>query len=608
MITICVGMLCACSSSDNGGGGTNMTISAIGGTGSNGSGGNGGEVFVISDAAIKVLKSGSADASFDMPAESSYEFGTHGYTVSGNEEILLDTDVPANYAGLYVVSGQWNLYKADGTGSLHSPNLDYTVTGLRVPSRATLTINANDHYFTNAWFGVLLVFNNDIVIDGTLKTAAGYNLIYFDNTSSSSNNIVVTGTVTTSGEPNGQIQLAAGKHFYNSGTIDASGGDNATGGGYSSYGIEIYAYTGSIYSKGTIKANGGNAGGTTGGSGGNASEIYLYGGENGNETVDPINGGSVIVSGTIEAKGGSAGGTTGGSGGGQGALESQAYGGDTIVNASINISGGNAVGTGNTGGTPSEVIFGCSGVDYRRVGVCQISGSFTVNGGNGETGGHSGMIIVSSGTVIMGNSQSNSLGQAPDVELFGFTNINVSGGDGTTKGGDGGAAILGNFAPHDDIDDIYLPAYPIISEANFTAKGGNATASNGTGGQGGQVGIFTDYENDYTTSITTVTQSGTIDNSGGNATASGGTGGDASLISLGIFQGGGDCWNVTTTGKLISKGGNGALKGGTGGYIDLFSNNIATVYTLANLSVNGGTGTTPGSTGSADVDGNPKLP
>ena len=65
---------------------------------------------------------------------------------------------------------------------------------------------------------------------------------------------------------------------------------------------------------------------------------------------------------------------------------------------------------------------------------------------------------------------------------------------------------------------------------------------------------------------------------------------------------------MTTTGKLISKGGNGALQGGNGGYINLYSDNVATVYTLANLSVTGGTGTTAGSAGSAYVDSVQVLP
>jgi len=542
-----------------------------------------------------------------MPDKSSYNLGgTNGYTVSGKEEILLDTAVPAHYAGLYVIGGgsDRNLYKADGMGALHSPNLDYIVSGLRVPAGATLTINADNGYYSGA--GVSLDFAHDIIINGKLKTGPGYNYIYFWNAGSYSNNIVVTGTVTTSGVDGGWIEFFAGKHFYNSGTIDASGGDNATGNGYSSEGIEIYADTGSVYSKGTLRANGGKG---HNGSGGSASYIYLYGGEAENSDVDPINGGSVIVRGTIEAKGGNSGGTAGGNGGSNGYSGFYAYGGDMIVHASFTISGGNAAGSGHTGGTPSGADFYVTGENYRRVGVCQISGSFNVAGGQGETGGQGGYVAVHSWAYDYPSpSYINYLGQAPDVELFGFSQINVSGGDGTTQGGNAGYYELYTNASPNDYYSGYNPAYPIISEANVEAKGGNATASGGTGGQGGYVELATDYYDEYSTPNTTVTQSGTIDVSGGNAEASGGTGGNAYEIYLGSYNGE-YCWNVTTTGKLIAKGGKGGTTGGNGGYINLNSNVTDTVYKLANLSVTGGKGgTTAGSTGSADVDGVPVLP
>lgn len=607
IITVCVAVLCACSSSGDGGtyGGGNSMVTAVGGTGSNGSGGTGGYVYVESDGAIKVLKSGSANASFTMPAESSYNFGDYGYTVSGNEQILLDTAVPAGYAGLYMISDNSNLYKADGTDSVGgSPISEYTVTGLRVPAGATLTINADNGYYSVNYLGAYLEFNNDVVIDGTLKTGAGFNYIYFSNASSSSkisllvatsysNNIVVTGTVTTSGEDKGWIEFDAGKHFYNSGTIDASGGDNAAGNGYQSHGISIYAYTGSVYSKGTLRANGGN-----GGNGGDGDYIYLYGGYNEDSSVDPINGGNVIVSGTIEAKGGNAGGA-GGNGGGWGYSYFVAYGGDMIVNASFNFVGGNASGSGNTGGEPYGAEFLCYGKDYREVGVCRISGSFNMNGGNGATGGNGGYFEV--------YSYENTAGQAPDVELLGFANINVNGGNGTTQGGNADSSYAYNLYTYAQAEST-LPAKQIISEANVTAKGGDASASGGgIGGVGGYIELATDYDDEYSTSITTVTQRGTIDNSGGNATATGGTGGNSYYIYLGSDNEG-YCWNVTTTGKLVSNGGNGASQGGNGGYIGLYSDDVVTVYTLSNLSVTAGTGTTAGNTGQAWVDDDQVLP
>jgi len=619
ILTICVALSFACHD-HNGGGVTNnatvTVVTAIGGTGSNGNGGAGGAVYVDSEGAIKVLKSGSACASFAMPAESSYVLGANGYTVSGSESIILSTAAPAGYTGLYVTGGSYYLYKADGsdnTGGL--PVAQYTVTGLRVPTGATLTIAAdNNWYGGEGYLGAYLTFANDVVIDGTLKTGTGFNFIYFDNSSSSSggsdvkgtmtpadgssplnsNNIVVTGTVTTSGSDQGWIEFDAGRHFYNSGTLDASGADNATGAGHQSEGIYLYAYAGSVYSSGTLKANGGNSGDGVGGA---ANDIELVGGYNGDNSVDPINGGSVILSGTLESKGGNGGGTTGGNGGPSGWIGTYAYGGDTFVNASFDASGGSAAGTGNTGGTSDGVEFYCYGEDYRRVGVCQISGSFNVNGGNGENGGDAGYVEVDS-------YSEGSAGLSPDVELLGFANINVSGGNGTAKGGNASdwSYELLTYAPYDEYDRYYISACPIISEANVTAKGGNASAAGGVGGNGGYVELSTDYYDDYSTLITMVTQSGTIDVSGGDAMASGGTGGNASRgIYLGDYEDG-YCWHVTTTGMLVAQGGNGVAQGGNGGYIDMYSENVATVYTPTNLSVSGGTATIPGNAGSTSVD------
>ena len=640
-ITICVAMLFACGSSSNSGGGggnggTGSAVTSAGGIGSVGNGGAGGYFYVESDAAIRVLASGAANPAFTMPTESTYNFGDDGYTVSGSEQILLNTTTPAHYTGLYMSRGNWNLYVADGTDDTGGLPIGSPVTGLLVPAGATLTISADNNHYGDTYLGAYLQFANDVVIEGTLQTATGFNYIFLDNTSGGKtegaaqkakaaadagspygNRIIVKGTVTTSGADAGWIQFDADWHFYNSGTIDSSAGNNPSGNGYSSGGIQIYAYTGSIYSSGIMKTNGGNGGN---GSGGNSYyDSYIEAGYNEDDTVDPDNGGNIILSGTFEARGGNAGGATGGNGGGSGWFGFYALGGDMIVNAAFNITGGNASGSGYTGGAPTGVDFFCFGEDYRSVGVCQISGSFNMSGGNGENGGAAGWFEVYSWAYNYHDERAmNSLGQAPDVELLGFANINLNGGNGPTTGGnasDQAYELYTYAAPYGE--SVYNPAYPIISEANVSAKGGNASAVGGTGGTGGYVELATDAHNNYSSEITTVTQSGTIDNSGGNATAAGGTGGNSYIINLGsgydIYNTEGpyrDCWNVTTTGTLISNGGNGAAAGGTGGNIYIKSDNIPTptVYTLTNLSVTGGTGTTSGLPGEAWVDTLQVLP
>jgi hypothetical protein len=65
---------------------------ASGGTSTSGSGGSGGSVYVESYGSVKVLKSGTVDASFPDPAFTPH-FGSNPFTVSTDTTVLLDEDL-----------------------------------------------------------------------------------------------------------------------------------------------------------------------------------------------------------------------------------------------------------------------------------------------------------------------------------------------------------------------------------------------------------------------------------------------------------------------------------------------------------------------------------
>jgi hypothetical protein len=309
-------------------------------------------------------------------------------------------------------------------------------------------------------------------------------------------------------------------------------------------------------------------------------ETALYG--------NTIRKGDIIISGVWEANGGDGADGSGGNGG-YIYLQTDALGKVTI-NADISVKGGNGTGSGSysgayTYGIDIYSIFDPNGVGFSLpaiAGKIRIAGKYDLRGGSGdEMGGEGGYFE------IYGNNNIQDVAGG-DVELVGFSSIDLNGGSGANGGSASGRAFeiftysTGSF-----------PAGPITNEADIEARGGNAAATLGcTGGSGGNVWMITNGISDPSEIIT---NSGNIDISGGT----GDTGGSSSMINLGAQH-------VTNSGNLTANGGNvstgGMTGGGGGGNINLNSNDNTTTPTTntGTLSVTGGT--PDGSDGSVNID------
>ncbi len=406
------------------------SVVANGGNGINGIGGNAGSFLVESFGTVKLADTGTVDTT--MPAVPAINLGTGSalftpYTVSGADEKIIDNNVdnpvPATYVGLYVKTiGDNNLYLADGDNNLTN---DKIVIGLLIPAGKSLTVEGINYNPANNQ-GVLAVMVNDIVVEGTLKTGLGRNAIDFRTTGG---NVIIKGTITTSGENNGMVKLVAQKNIFNIGTINASGSDGSTDGN-SSLGVFLNANTGSCYSSGTIKANGGKG---TFGFGGAGGSIELIG--TGGAVINTvITGGNVILSGILEAKGGSS--TSGGGSGG--GLNVSAYGGNLLANASFDGTGGDSTTGVSFGGTGADVVFSCFG-DFELTGECKVTGIYTISGGKGPNGGNGGFfsMLTNVKTAI----------DAPNAQLLGIGKMTMNGGSATVgNGGIGGDVDVFTYA------------------------------------------------------------------------------------------------------------------------------------------------------------------
>ena len=581
-------------------------LQASGGTSTSGSGGTGGYTYVRSYGAVKVLKSGTVDASFPDPSFSP-DYGDTPAIVNSDTTVLLDED--SNDGNLYAKSGNPNLYLGNGDSDTEN---DLAVTGLTVDAGATLVLVDQDY---EGGFGTLYL-TNDLVIYGavttdltqtsslyieanvidvesggkitvsptTMDSSAGE--IYLGDGNGITKQIINRGTIEAKGLGSGN-----GGHLYfqtddlvvNYGTLDASGGSSDTGSGGSGGELDIFVDYGDFYSSGTVRMNGGNgdSGGDTEANAGNFDEYSVY-----IETayVDNTRGrnGDIIISGTWEANGGD--GTAGSGGyGGYIYLETDALGAVT-VNATMSVRGGDSSTAGFPGGNTYGIEiysyldpYGSGGfTDPASPGKIRIAGQYDLTGGDGdETGGSAGYLQIHS----EGYNASNNIGS--DVELVGFPQMNLNGGEGAS----GGSASSDAFR-------IYTysagnPAGAITNEAKIEARGGNATDAFSTGGMGGYVEMITGEPYDVTTVID---NSGNIDVSGGT----GDPGGDGNYISM-------QAQHVTNSGDLTANGADGITAGGNGGNITLNSTVSPTTNT-GNLSVNGGSGATLGSEGSIQID------
>lgn len=561
---------------------------ANGGNGTNGSGGAGGEFYVESVGSIKVLKSGTVDASFTAPTITP-EFGTNPYVVSTDTTVLLDSDPNDGESHLYAKTGDPSLYLGNGDGDAEN---DMAITGLAINAGVTLVMVVQ-------WEGYgTLHLENDLVVHGTiaadLSTGMGLyieaNFIDVESTgkitasatSSDSSGgeiflgygedmthtIINRGTIEARGtgtESGGYIYLQPGELFANFGTIDASGGtDGGTGGR-----LEAYIDYGDFYSSGTVRLNGGN-----GQPGGEANIVTISSDNSMGRTGD------IFISGSWEAKGGD---STGGFGGPGGYLSFQTLGMGTVtVNASMSVKGGNGTGGGFDEAFGGEINFVSSlegGTDNPAPGKISIAGIYDLRGGDDEqTGGNGGYFYVASRGV-------NSSNMGSDVELLGFPVINLNGGEGGENGGSASGSAFGLYTYS---YSEWVPSKSITNEADVQAKGGKATGEGASGGNGGYAEMVLGAPND---AESVLNNSGSINVSGGEG-ETGGTGGEV------VMQ----AQHVVNSGDVTANGGDGFTQGGSGGNIALTSDvGIEPTTNTGLLSVDGGA--PDGAPGTINIDG-----
>jgi len=589
-----------------------LAFTASGGTSTNGSGGSGGQFYAESYGSIKVLKSGTVDASFTVPPITP-DFGNP----SSSFTVTTDTTVSSidNTVGALcqVYGGDGSLFIGDGTGTCGDGG-DIQVTGLAVDAGATLVLIEQ-----GSGAGTLRL-TNDLVINGTLATdlSTGWGLsieanlielgstgkitasatnpnndggqIYLGQQDGLTRTIINRGTIESQGDGNGTggyILLEPSDLVVNYGTIDVSGGSAGGSGGE----FDAYVDYGDFYSSGTVRMNGsnGDTGGNTEYSNGYWNEYSCW-----IETAYKSNtsgrNGDMIISGTWEAKGGDG---ESGDGGGGGYMYFQTDGIGTItVNASLSVKGGNGTGAGSFAGSAGEIDFvSCfdpnsfGGYNDPTPGKISIAGTYDLRGGNSDqSAGNGGYFQVMAQGV-------NSSGVGSDVEFTSFPVIVMNGGDG---GENGGSASDNAFQLSTYSNSEFINAKSLTNEADILAKGGTATLEGATGGMGGYVYMQTGNPGD-TESI--LSNSGNIDVSGGGGETGGSAydGGDAIYL---------QAQHVENSGNLTANGGNGTTQGGNGGNITLTSDDFGTpTINTGSLSVSGGAGDSAGSDGTITIDG-----
>jgi hypothetical protein len=406
----------------------------------------------------------SSDFNIPIPLDPTY--GSVPYTVDVNETVQLDEDT--TIGKLYVLTGDTNLYLGDG----NILTSDDAVTGLFIPDGITLKLP--DNTSGNGFWAWL---DNDIVINGTVKTDPESLNIYFDTLG----NLIVgsTGLITTkpvtpdmnggditlltgieifnqgiidaSGVGGGDaasITLDASGAIYNTGTVRADGGNSTTGdAGFGGY-IDLYADNDTLFSSGTLSAIGGNAANGIGGDGG-----YIYLENDGTRPQD------ILISGILQANGGS-GDLSGGMGGG---IDLYAYsdGKCTISNVDgIMLNGGEGE-TGGIGGDMVAYTYSPDPVNTIPAYAIDIDMSISANGGFGsDTGGDGGIFDIETDTIFF------------DASTFITTTdiLRADGGDSGTDGGFGGMI------------DINSTGAPTFSTFTPSAAGGIGGTSDGGDG------------------------------------------------------------------------------------------------------------------------------
>lgn len=579
------------------------TIVANGGAATSGVGGSGGGLYISVYGDVKVRNSGTLDTSFTIPTYD-YHFGANGVTVSTDTTVEVLTEVPA--AGtLFMQPYDYNLYLSDGTDGI-------PVTGLKVNSGVTLTLQANNDYEGYA----RIDFAKSVEINGTVTVAAEGQSLYLtcDSLMLIGKNGVVTTRPATAGADAGWIYLyaygtlinkglidAGGAaatvaedqggnagavylysdygFIYNTGAILAAGGDSAFGAGGNGGFVQILAYANSIFSSGDINSSGGNG---SAGAGGSAGAIQFYAGYN--------YMGHLVVSGNLTANGGSGAGADG-YGGAGGDIYLDNAGGKLWSSATVATRGG-ASAASYGGDAGYYYLYSDYGYDYEwdnytETEGIKLTGNIDCSGGDGpEGGGGADYVYVYNNYSDYGNPP------YPAVELVGYKSFTMNGGAGV-NGGSGGSYEIYTYNWWTGGDYDAVPVGSIFNNVRSTLNGGEAVytelgAGRGISGRGGDGG-FVDFETAdyYAHDKVTVTNKGAIEAVGG----AGNLGGNSGYV---LFYGYDGC---TNNAAINVKGGEGTTAAGYSDTVQFYSS-----YDVVNTGAINGVGGFGGTEGGLGCD------
>jgi len=580
------------------------TLLASGGTSTSGTGGSGGYVHLESyGGAVKVLKSGTVDASFDSSVSTpALSIGTNPAVVSGGTTtVLVDDDPNDATPHLYTKISDGYLYLGNGNGDATD---DLPVTELTVNAGSILVL-------VDPGFGYApLLLSNYLLVNGTITSTVPSvyieaNLIDVEsggrittsamsdgsnagnlsigNGNSITKTIINRGTIEAKGlgtGSGGYLYFDADDLIVNYGTIDASGGSSATGCGGSANEIDFYLNnaSGKFYSFGSILAKGGDSSDSnSGGYGGSGGYIYI--------DVPDL----VVNTGTIDVSGGNSDADAGGSGG---EFDVFVNYGDFNSSGTVRMNGGK----GATYGGDTEywaeywnaysayIETAYSNNDMGRNGDIIISGVWEANGGTGAegAGGYGGYIYL----------QTDALGK---VTIN--ANMSVKGGDGMGTGSYYGASTYGidiyqSFDPNGYGFTLPPSAGKISVAGTYDLRGGSGDAG---GGSGGYLKIYgNNYSQDVTGADVELVGFAAMNLNGGD----GANGGSASGIQLYTYSPGGmPAGPIMNEASIEARGGNSTAPGSTGGLggtVAMITNGIIDpseiISNSGNIDISGGTG------------------
>ncbi len=588
-----------------------FVIHALGGDGVSGQGNVGGTIEVgLSPGSlgggVKVFATGEADASFTLPQPPAFVAGAVPLTVSADLTLTSYADPASGLA-----SGD-AFFRVDGDAFVYAnqSGAAVEVTSLTVAAGVTLSLpQAGTASSVDLWV------RGDVRNSGTIQTGTltdGVTRVGLNLTTSHLYGEVGSHLLLRGGDKAGDIAgsggtliLIAGGLLINQGTIDTSGGTGSTGGAAGS--ISLISNASALYNTGAIDAFGGDGTNVNSGAGGSV----LLAGFAGCSNSGPIDahGGGVIAgspggsfalitssvgvtrnSGTVNLRGGSC---TRGSdceGGAGGSFSVSGRGGETTHDANVDVSGGD----GDYGGNGGYIALASwEGLSYSEnlslpAGSLHVSGNLLANGGGGSPGGNGGSVTI--------ETSPDTVPQGQDVVLLGYTELDASGGAGdNSSGGNGGYVHLYtqlSYPPYAE-SSAGGPSGPVLNQAGLYAFGGSGT----NGGFGGTVNVETQLRYTFGRTEEKVINAGDVDVSAG-ASSIGGSSAGGSITLEGVS-------GVDDTGDLTSRGGNSTStsQGGNGGDVQVYGDD-GPVTCAGAISANGGTSSGDGGGGgTVDVSG-----